>query len=106
MNFINLTPHDITLNSGEVYKKSGTVAGVSEINGGFVDGVRQDKLGEVTLPEEKAGTTYIVSMPTLMGYRALGGNRSDLVTPITRGEGVVKHPDKGFIISVPAFRTF
>lgn len=106
-NCVNLTPHDITLNDGTVFPKSGTVAGVGEQNGEFVNGIRQDSLTEITgLPEPQEGTVYIVSMPTLMGLRAMGSERTDVVTPITRGEGVVKHPEKGFIVSVPGLRTF
>ena len=107
MNYINLTPHDIVLNDGTVYVKTGTVAGVAETHGAVVDGIRHDQLAGVeNLPPPKGGATYIVSMPTLMGMRACGSTRSDVVTPITRGPGVRKHPEKGFIISVPGLRTF
>lgn len=106
-NFVNLTPHNINLNDGTVFPKSGTVAGVGEQNGEFVDGIRQDSLSGITgLPDPVEGTIFIVSMPTLMGLRAMGSERKDVVTPITRGEGVVKHPKEGFIISVPGLRTF
>lgn len=107
MTFINLTPHNITFNDGTVIPKSGAVAGIKEEPGEKINNIRQDKLAGIeNLPDPKEGYCYIVSMPTLVALRALGDDRNDVVTPITRGEGVKKHPEKGFIVSVPGLRTF
>lgn len=107
MNYVNLTPHDINLNDGTKIEKSGKIAGIQEETGGFVDGIRQDKLGGVeNIPAAQKDTKYIVSMPTLLALRASGDNRTDVVCLITRGKDVKRHPEKGNVISVPGFRTF
>lgn len=107
MYYINLMPHDIRFNDGTKVEKSGKVAGVREKTGEFIGDVRQDKLGEVeNLPAPLEGYMYIVSMPTLLALRASGDSRTDVVCPITRGEGVKRHPDTGVIVSVPGLRTF
>ena len=106
MNYINLTPHDINLNNGTKIPKDGKIAGLKEENGDWEGLIRKDKLTDVeNLPSPVENTIYIVSMPTLLGLRAGGDNRQDVVCPITRGEGVQKN-EKGWIISVPGFRIF
>ena len=110
MKFINLTPHIINIKREgfeKSYKPSGIVAGIKELKGEFnVDMIREDELTTIeNLPTKKELTYYVVSMPTLLAMRSMGDNRKDVVTPISRGEGVVKD-EKGRIFSVPGFRTF
>lgn len=106
MDFINLTPHNITLNDNTVIEKSGIIANIHEDVGEMEGLIRIDSLSSVEgIPQPENGKIYIVSMPTLLALRASGDNRQDVVCPITRGEGVVKDQD-GRIFSVPGFRTF
>lgn len=99
--FINCTPHDITLNNGVVFKATGNVARVSASFSDFdADGVCKQTFGDITnLPDPKMGTCYIVSALVLSACKAIG--RTDCVAPATG------HPDcvrkDGFIISVPGF---
>ena len=106
MEFVNLTPHELKLNNGTTVPKSGKIAGIKEKNGEWIGLVRSDELLEIeNLPSSKEGVIYVVSMPTLLGLRASGNDRQDVVCPITRGEGVIKNK-KGYIVSVPGFRVF
>ena len=99
MNFVNLTPHDIVLNSGEVYASAG-VARVRAAYSNFDEnGICEAVFGEVTgLPEPKPGTIYIVSGIVM---QALKGKRDDVVAPATA------HPEcvrlNGHPVSVPGF---
>ena len=99
MNFINLTPHDINLNSGEVFPPSGIIARVSSVIGDFdTNGIASTEYGEVEhLPDPKEDTMYIVS-----GMVLANCHRSDVVAPATGHPACVRN-DKGHIISVPGF---
>lgn len=95
---INLTPHAIHLNSGEIFEPSGDIARVSANYSGFVDGVCQQVFGEVTgLPEPVEGVKYIVSALVLAA-----SDRDDLVAPAT-GHPECRRDEQGRIISVPGF---
>lgn len=99
MNFINLTPHGITLNDGRVFEPSGQVARVSSSHTPFnQDAVCSVSFGEVTdLPEPRDGVMYIVSALVAQAAR-----RDDVVSPAT-GHPEAKRNEKGHIISVPGF---
>lgn len=97
--FVNLTPHTITLNSGVSYPSQG----VARVSNSFTDfdanNICTVVYGDVTgLPDPKPNTVYIVSALVLS---ALKGKREDVVAPATG------HPDcvrkDGFIVSVPGF---
>lgn len=108
--FVNLTPHPITLvrENGETttIPPSGVVARVAvkrekigELNG-FP--VHRSIFGEVEgLPEPQDGVVYIVSFPVL---QALQGKRSDVVAPDTTPQGAVRD-ENGQIIGVRGFQT-
>lgn len=98
--FINLTPHDIVLNDGRVFRASGTVARVSSTHTPFDEnGVCRVSFGEVeNLPEPKDGTMFIVSGMVA----AAAVDRTDLVSPATGHRDAVRN-DKGQIVSVPGF---
>jgi hypothetical protein len=98
--FVNLTPHDIVLNNGTVFPKSGTVARVSVTHGPFdQNGICRTQYGEVIgLPDSLGSVVYIVSTMVLAACKGKG--REDVVAPATG------HPDcvrdaKGQIVSVP-----
>lgn len=90
MEFVNLTPHSVQIYQGDEmafeFPASGLVARVAESTtkdepAGQVP-VTLVELGEVlNLPAPKAGTSYIVSMPTAMALRALGIDRADCLYP-------------------------
>jgi hypothetical protein len=97
--FVNLTPHDILLNNGTVFPKSGTVARVVMTHGPFDEnGLCRTQYGEVIgLPDPLESVMYIVSAMVLAACK---GRREDVVAPATG------HPDcvrdaKGQIVSVP-----
>lgn len=98
-NFINFTPHAITLNDGRTYPSVG-VARVSNSFTSFTGDVCDVTYGDITgLPTPVNGTYYIVSAMVLSAAKAAG--RTDCVAPATG------HPDcirkDGFIVSVPGF---
>ena len=97
--FINCTPHDITLNDGTIIAKSGVVARVSASFTEFdTDGVCRQEFGDVEgLPEPKEDTIYVVSALVLAA-----SNRKDLVAPAT-GHPACVRDEKGLIKSVPGF---
>lgn len=97
-NFVNLTPHDIKLNSGDVVPASGTVARVDNTFTEFVDGVCNVVYGDVQgLPAPQDGTVYVVSALVLAAVK----DRQDVVAPATGHPDCVR--EKGFIVSVPGF---
>lgn len=97
--FINLTPHDIKLNSGEVLAASGKVARVSSTFTDFKDGVCNVIYGDIeNLPEAQEGVMYVVSALVLA---AVSSTRKDVVAPATGHPGCVRKD--GFIVSVPGF---
>jgi hypothetical protein len=100
MNFINLTPHDIVLNNGTIFKPSGIIARVSQT---FTKpdslGICTTRFGEIVdLPERVENTMYIVSGLVLSAAERIG--RSDCVAPAS-GHPETKRNEKGHIISVP-----
>ena len=102
MKFINLTQHDINLNSGKVIPASGTVARLEQQTGFFnEDGIAVSWIKRaigVPLPED--GTTYIVSLPVAQYCK-----RSDVVSPATNHQDTIRN-EKGHVVSVPGFLTF
>ena len=106
MNFINLTPHAITVATGDestTFAPSGMVARVATIRtevapvGGFR--LVTSNFGEVIdLPSPQEGTAFIVSALVLS---ALGGSRGDVVAPDTGADAV--RNDKGHIVAVRGF---
>lgn len=104
MQFINLTPHAIVLNSGESFPASGTIARVSANmdESALPSGHRVFKqtFGEVTgIPAAEEGTTFIVSALVLA---ALAGSRADVVAPAT-GHKEAMRDEAGRIVAVPGF---
>lgn len=99
MEFINLTPHDIRLNDGTIYKASGDVARVSMTYSKFDENnIASVSFGKIEgLPEPKENTYYIVS-----AIVAQAANRSDVISPATGHSDAVRTRD-GFILSVPGF---
>ena len=71
MDYVNLTPHAISLNDGRVFPPSGTVARVRAEFGDIVDDVCSQTFGEVLRPSSAAGgkTRYIVSGLVKTGCR-------------------------------------
>lgn len=99
MKFINLTPHDIKLNNGMVFKPHGSPARVSDDYTEFDDdGICEVVYGEVeNLPVPKDGTCYIVSAKV----REAVPFRLDVVSPASGHKDTVR--DNGLIVSVPGF---
>lgn len=85
-NFVNLTPHPVTLVLGEAdsytVPPSGEIARITEDSYVCSDGWTGVTLGDITgLPEPAAHTQYVVSMPLAMALLAKGVQRSDVVYP-------------------------
>ncbi len=101
MNFVNLTPHQISLNDGRVFEPSGIVPRVQQFMSDFDgNGVAIQSFGEVeNMPLPKADTIYIVSAMVLS---ALGKDRQDCVAPATNHAKTIRN-EKGHIVSVPGF---
>lgn len=99
--FINLTPHAINLNNGDVLVPTGSPARVSASFSAFdADGLCEQVFGEVeNLPAPVEGTLYVVSALVL---GALKGTRKDVVAPAT-GHPEARRNEKGQIVSVPGF---
>lgn len=100
-NFTNLTPHDIVLNDGTIYPKTGQIARVKASYEPFDDDkITKQSFGEVEwLPEKMENIMYIVSALVLS---ALQWIREDVVAPAT-GHPDVKRNEQGQIVSVPGF---
>jgi hypothetical protein len=99
--FINLTPHAINLNSGIVYPPSGRVARVSSVYSASPDenGIYTLTFGDVVdLPSSVEGVIYIVS--AMVASRV--PSRMDVVSPATGHKDCVRN-EKGHIVSVPGF---
>lgn len=102
MKIINATPHAIILNNGTKFEPSGIVARVTaklELET-IVDGIHlfRQTFGEVEgLPEETAGTVYIVSAMVLAAT-----DRKDCIAPATGHKDVIRN-EAGYIVSVPGF---
>lgn len=96
--FRNFTPHDVVLNSGEVFKSEG----IARVSASFTEfdenKICNQVLGEVYgLPEKQENTFIIVSILVLQA-----SNRDDLVAPAT-GHPECVRDERGQIISVPGF---
>lgn len=98
-NFINLCPHDLTLNDGTVIPASGVVARVSASFSEFdKDGICKVVYGELeNVPEPKENTIYIVSAMVLAAT-----DRKDVVAPATGHPNTIRN-DENRIVSVPGF---
>ena len=101
-NFVNVTPHAITLNNGVVFPTSGTIARVSNtFSDPDGDNVMNIHYGDIEgLPEPAPDTLYIVSAIVLSAAKEKG--RTDCVAPATGHPDCVRS-EKGFILSVPGF---
>jgi hypothetical protein len=103
MKFVNLTPHDLTVEGMGVIPASGSVARVSvnSTDVGSVGGVRlrAQLKGQVTgIPAPVDGVVYIVSGMVL---DALGGTRrGDVVAPDTGADAI---RENGQIVAVRGF---
>lgn len=98
MNLINLTPHAIVLNNGQVFEPSGIIARVSSTLSEISDGMFKQVFGQIIdLPEPKADTLLIVSAIVFSAT-----DREDVIAPATSHTDVVRN-DKGHIVSVPGF---
>jgi hypothetical protein len=97
-NFINCTPHALTLNDGTVIPASGQVARVAASFTQFDEnGVCKQVFGDVQgIPAPQEGTLYIVSALVLAA-----SDRTDLVAPATGHPDCVR--ENGMIKSVPGF---
>jgi hypothetical protein len=99
--FINCTPHDIVLNNGTVFTKSGTVARVSATFSEIENQICSQVFGTVQdLPKSTEGTFFIVSAVVLTAAKLQG--RLDCVAPAT-GHPLVVRNEAGHIVSVPCF---
>jgi len=102
---VNLTPHAIVLNTGEVFEPSGKVARVSssfEDSGLDVNGIQifETKFGQIIdLPDYEDGTFFIVSAMVMAANK---GVRKDLIAPATSHPDTIRN-EKGHIVSVPGF---
>ena len=102
MEFVNCTPHALTVHGLGTIAPSGIVPRCATVRteADAVDGVRVVKqtLGAVQgLPEPKADTVYIVSAMVL---GALNGTRSDVVAPDTGADAI---RENGQIVAVRGF---
>lgn len=105
MNFVNLTPHAITVRTPDgdkVFSPSGTVARVGSMPGALldtIDGVpcySAPVWGDVTgLPDPADGVAYIVS-----GLVASRVSRPDVYSPATGPTDGAIRDDRGQIIAV------
>ena len=100
MKIINLTPHAVRLNSGEVFPASGTVARVScSYSGQDERGICRAVFGEpMELPAPVEGVLYVVSGMVSSAVP----ERGDVVAPATGHPDAVRN-EKGHIISVPCW---
>jgi len=103
MNFVNLTPHDITVVGLGVLPKSGVIArcSVTRTEMPSIGGVRliRQVIGAVVdLPAPVEDTVYVVSGMVLGELR---GARNDVVAPDT-GKDAVRNTD-GNVIAVLGF---
>jgi hypothetical protein len=102
MNWVNLTPHAITIVGVGAIEPSGSVARVEMAervfgNVGGVPTVSRKAKSVIGLPHGELGTIYIVSSMVLdaLGRRA---NRGDVLAPDT-GETAIRN-EKGQIVAV------
>jgi len=99
MKIVNLTPHQVRLNSGAEFAPSGTVARVrAEYTGPDEDGIYVVTFGQVqNLPAPEPGTLYVVSAMV-----AQAAKRADVVSPATGHPEAIRDAS-GQIKSVPGW---
>jgi len=96
--YINLTPHEVKLNTGETYPTSGTVARVSTSFIEIEEKKFRQKYGEIeNLSEPQENTLYIVSAIVFAAT-----DRKDVIAPATGHVSTVRN-ENGQIVSVPGF---
>jgi hypothetical protein len=112
--FVNLTPHEVDIYSPDgkniilQIPPSGKVARVSvkaELVG-YVNGVpiRKTTYGDIEgLPDQQPNTIYITSTIVLLALQAKGIRRSDVLSPDTNPDSVVRDAS-GKIIGVKYFQ--
>ena len=101
MTFRNFTPHNIVLNSGEVFAPEGLARVQASFSSFDENGVCSQVFGEVTgLPAPEEGVLLIVSAMVLSAAQAQG--RRDVVAPAT-GHPLCVRNEAGHIVSVPGF---
>lgn len=113
MNFVNLTPHTLTVvdDSGNTVLSvapSGTVARVAtqQTVVGNVAGIDivSTVFGDVDgLPDPQPNTVYVVSTLVLQALKANGVDRDDVVAPDTSPASAVRNAD-GQIVGVKRFQ--
>lgn len=102
-NFVNMTPHPINLNDGQVFEPCGKVLHVPTVYNAPEDGIvgnMEVDAGNLELPEQVEGTIYIVSLITAYAIKQVCPERNDFVVPATGHPDCVRN-EKGFIQSVP-----
>jgi hypothetical protein len=113
--FINLTPHEVVVydqvgqNIVLRIPPSGTVSRVSvrseivgEVNG---VAIRKTTYGDIVdLPDPQPDTVYIVSTIVLIALQSKGITRTDLLSPDTNPDSVVRDA-QGKILGVKYFQT-
>ena len=101
MKYLNYTPHNIILNSGEVYSPEGTqsvrIVETYEPVGSTPEVYTIVKGPIANLPNPEVGVRLIVSAMVLRS-----SNRLDLVAPATGHKDAIRD-SKGRIVSVPGF---
>lgn len=96
--FLNYTPHTISLNSGETFESIGIARVSSSFSQLDENGICNVVYGEVEgLPQPQEDVYLIVSAMVLSA-----STRNDLVAPAT-GHPDTKRNEKGHIVSVPGF---
>ena len=100
MQYVNLTPHTISLNDGRSFVVCEKIARVTASFSEVKDDLCQQVFGAVQdLPAPQEGVRVIVSAMVLA---ALGGSRPDVVAPATGHPDCIRN-EKGHIVSVPCF---
>ena len=109
MAIINLTPHAICLNNGQIFEPSGTVARITKdfVPGRTIDGIstwRECIVGMENVPAAgDDGNTYIVSGMVLEALRGFEGDYyTNVVAPSTGHPSTVRNA-AGHIVSVAGF---
>ena len=107
-NFVNLTPHSIVLNDGQIFEPSGLVARVTKdfVVGRTHNGIptwREVITGMENVPNVNDGNTYIVSGMVLEALRGFEGDcYTNVVAPSTGHPSTIRN-EKGHIVSVAGF---
>ena len=105
--FVNLTPHDVVFNDGQVFPaKSHKPEDAARVSTTFTEpdarGICHVEYGEIAnLPAPQADTYYIVSGMVLSAAKAAG--RTDCVAPATGRKDTIRTADNKGIVSVRCF---